>query len=307
MSLYNKHRPTQFDDLIGNEETIDSLKNLLAREGRPKAFLFTGPYGCGKTTIAQITARELGCTDMEFKELNTADFKGVDTIRGIRRHMHLKVLEGDCRVWLLDECHKLTNDAQNALLKPLESCPPHVHFMLATTHPQGLNKGILSRCSRFEMTPLTKKEMVGLLKQICREEGKRVPRDVLSQIAKSSQGSSRDAIVLLESVMDLDEDQMLERAKQQVRREASTKDLCRALIESKGWKVVKDILKELKGEEPEQIRRAILGYCGSILLEKENTQAYVVASVFRERPFYSGFPDVVISCYEALMDVEKET
>ena len=127
MGLYQKYRPTNLKDFFGNDGLKRDLKPFL--EGRrtpPKSILFTGPSGCGKTTLARILAYTIGCAEGDINELDTADFRGIDSIRDIRRQMNLVPLGGQARVWILDECHKLTNDAQNALLKALENPPAHV-------------------------------------------------------------------------------------------------------------------------------------------------------------------------------------
>ncbi len=138
MGLDLKHRPKSFDRIIGNEDTVEALESYLTKKDLNHSFLFTGPSGTGKTTLARIVAGELGCEGMDFTEMNSADFRGIDTIRNIRQQMVFPPMEGKNRGWLLDEAHKLSNDAMNSLLKPLEEPPNHVYFFLATTEPQKL-------------------------------------------------------------------------------------------------------------------------------------------------------------------------
>ena len=117
MNLYNKHRPETFEDMIGNSETIHSLQTMISKKEHPHAYLFHGEYGCGKTTLGRILASSLGCKNNDFREIDSADFRGIDSIREIRKQSIYKPLESSCRVWLLDEVHKLSNDAMNALQK----------------------------------------------------------------------------------------------------------------------------------------------------------------------------------------------
>ena len=138
MALPIKYRPTVLKDFYGNQVLKSALGAILKRdlEDIPHAMLFIGSSGCGKTTLARIVASKLDCVDAEFYELNSADVRGVDTIREVSKNMKYSPMSGSVRIWLFDEVHKMTNDAQNAMLKMLEDPPDHVYFMLATTDPQ---------------------------------------------------------------------------------------------------------------------------------------------------------------------------
>ena len=131
MSLYLQYRPIELSQLKGNADIVATLEGMLDnRTSCPHAFLLHGPTGCGKTTIGRIIASSLGCKDSDFTEVDSADFRGIDTIREIRKSSQFMPTHGDVRVWLIDECHKMTNDAQNALLKILEDTPTHIYFVL---------------------------------------------------------------------------------------------------------------------------------------------------------------------------------
>jgi DNA polymerase-3 subunit gamma/tau len=165
MTLYIKHRPTDLIGVKGNEDVVEALKNmLLNKESCPHSFLLSGPTGCGKTTLARIIAAELGCFGSDYKEIDSADFRGIDTIREIGKQCMYKPLESSCRVFVIDECHKMTNDAQNAFLKRLEDTPKHVYFILCTTDPSKLIPTIRGRCSQFQVKPLSEKVLLRLLK-----------------------------------------------------------------------------------------------------------------------------------------------
>jgi DNA polymerase-3 subunit gamma/tau len=239
----------------------------------------------------------VNCTEHDLKEMNSADFRGIESIRDILRKMRLKsLLGGSCRGWIFDEVHQLTNDAQSAILKALEEPPEHVYFFLCTTDPQKLLKTIRSRCSTFEVSTLSDKQMVAFLGTVADQ----VPAEVLEQIAKDSQGHPREALTILEKVIGLPERQMLRAAKQSLNSEAQAIDLCRALIQGKSWKAISEIIKGLDKEEPEGVRRLVIDYASKVLLSDGNPQAYLVWSAFRE-PFYNtGRSGLIGACYEAL-------
>lgn len=304
MSLHLNHRPKSLEEFCGNTSTIGALEAVLSREGEiPHAFLFTGPSGCGKTTLARIVATRLGCSEYDFKELNAADFRGIDTIREVRKQVTLRPLGGKCRVWILDECHSLSGDAQNALLKLLEDTPKHVYFMLCTTNPQKLIKTIISRCMEFQVGTLPENRIVRMLEGVVEKEKKVVPKQVLEHIAVICQGHPRRALVALDKVIDLPEEKMMRAVEQSQEEESQVIDLCRALMERKKWAEVAKILKGLKDQEPEQVRRAVLGYCSSVLLNKESPQAYLVMERFMKPLYDTGFPGLTLACYEALDSV----
>lgn len=296
MTLYNEHRPSSFDEMVGNEETIRSLQSLLGKRGHPHSYLLHGPPGCGKTTLGRIIAKELGVKGADFMELDSADFRGIDTVRGLRRQVAYAPMEGPCRVWLLDECHQFSNDAQNALLKALEEPPSHVYFILCTTVPQKLLPTIRSRCSEHVVKTLTDSQMKRLLRHVVKAEDGSMGASVYSQIVRSSQGHPRKALTILEQVLGLPKDDQEAVATRIAAEQAEVLDLCRALIERAGWKKIRAILSGLT-EDPESIRRAVLGYCTAVLLNEDNDVAALVLETFLD-PFYdSGKPQLVYACY----------
>lgn len=298
MSLYHRYRPNTFDEVIGNEEVIASLKGTLQREDPPHAFLLSGPTGCGKTTIARIIANELGCRGNDFREIDSADFRGIDSIREIRKQSQYMAIEGTCRVWLLDECHKLSNDAMNALLKALEDAPKHVYYVLATTDPQKLLATIRGRCALFTVNLLSDTQMMKLLRKVVKAEGESLEKTVYEQIIQDSQGHPRNALQILDQVLGVEPEKRLEVASRSAEQQSQTIELCRALLGNSSWKQVAGILSGLKDIDPETIRRAVLGYCSSILLKgKADNRAGRIMELMID-PFYdSGWPGLVYACF----------
>lgn len=302
MNLHIKYRPALLDEVYGNEQTISSLQSLLNGGDPPHAYLFHGPTGAGKTTLGRIVAESLGAIGSDYREVDSAEFRGIDTIRDIRRQVQYAPMEGECRVWLLDEVHKLSNDAQNALLKALEDPPSHVYFILCTTDPQKMLATVKGRCSQHAVGPLGERDMRRLLMHVVKQEGDSLSKQVYQQIIMDSMGLPREALQILNKVLAVDGDDRLQIAKQQAERQSQTIELCRALTQGAGWRKVANILNGLKDEDPETIRRQVLGYCQAILLKEENNAAAAVMEEFDDPFWNSGFPALVKACYAIVTD-----
>jgi DNA polymerase-3 subunit gamma/tau len=302
MSLYLKYRPADLESVKGNETIIASLEGMLKKpETCPHVFLFHGASGCGKTTLGRILANRLGCVGADLREIDSADFRGIDIIREIRKNSQYKPLQGAVRVWVMDEVHKMTSDAQNALLKILEDTPAHVYFILCTTDPQKLIAAIRGRCIEMQVKPLTDIQMKGLLRNIVREEGEKLDPEIYTQIIQDSQGHPRNAIQILEQVLNVPEEKRLEVAQKSAEIQSQSIELCRVLLkQGVKWKEVSTILAGLKDQEPEDIRRVVLGYCSAVLMKTDNQRAAMVLECFIE-PFYnSGWPGLVFAVYSVV-------
>ena len=298
MSLYRKYRPPSLDKIVGNSEIITTLGNMLNNPKTcPHVFLFHGPTGCGKTTLARIVAKVLKCNKSNYIEIDTAQFTGIDTVREIKKNSQFTPLGGGIRVYVIDEVHKMTTPAQNGFLKILEDTPEHIYFILCTTDPQSLLPTLKGRCSQFQVNLLTDNEMEHLLLQIIKKEKDDINNKVLKQIIQDSQGHPRNALVILEQVLATPKKNRLKIAEQAAIEQSQSIALCKALIAKKGWNTIKTILKGLKGQEPEGIRRLVLAYTSSALLNKDNTLYGLILEEFID-PFYdSGFPRLVYACY----------
>jgi len=305
MPLHTDYRPNTLEDFIGNRTVKSSITNLLKKDNPPHTYLLTGPSGCGKTTLARILANQLNCEGFNLKEINCSNQRKLEDARDIINKTRMKGLGGGNKGWILDEFHLFgeggnssKNKPQNSLLKVLEEPPQHCYFFLCSTDPQMILSTIRSRCTELEVEKLTSKSCKQLLSSTCKKIGADVPDDVLNQIAKNSDGMPRQALTILEKIVDLPERQMLRAAKQELNVESKSIDLCKALIARNSWGKVSKILKGLN-EDPETIRRNVLGYASSVLLNGKES-AYLIMDAFRE-PFYNtGKPGLILACYEAL-------
>ena len=218
-ALYRKYRPSTFDEVVGQSVIKKTFENSIKNNKITHAYLFTGPRGTGKTSIAKILAKTINCESLagispcnncvsctqinnkqntDIIEIGAASNNGVDEIREIREKVNLVPSFGKYKVYIIDEVHMLTTAAFNALLKTLEEPPKHIIFILATTEPHKIPSTILSRCQRFDFKRVTVKDMTARMQQICNEENIEVEEKALNLIARNSQGALRDALSILD-------------------------------------------------------------------------------------------------------------
>ena len=221
-ALYRKYRPKNFDDVVGQDVIIKTLKNSISNNIVSHAYLFNGPRGTGKTSIAKIFAKILNCHDLkdlkpcdkciscnqlnnnqniDIIEIDAASNNGVDEIREIRNKIMLVPSNSKYKIYIIDEVHMLTTQAFNALLKSLEEPPAHIIFIFATTEIHKIPKTILSRCQRFDYKKVSDENIVKRLKYICEQEKIKIEEESLYEIAKLSDGGMRDSVSLLDQAV----------------------------------------------------------------------------------------------------------
>ena len=212
--IARKWRPQTFEDVVGQDHVVTTLKNAIARNRIAHAYLFVGPRGTGKTSTARIFAKALNCTDgpkvdfsltdpavqsiaegthLDVIEIDGASNNGVDQVRDLRDTARYSPAQGKYKIYIIDEVHMLSTAAFNALLKTLEEPPPHVKFVFATTEVQKVLPTILSRCQRFDLKPIPTPLIVERLAKIAKAEKIKISDEALASIARMADGGMRDA------------------------------------------------------------------------------------------------------------------
>lgn len=303
LSLTDKYRPKSIDELYGNAVLKKTIKSAIENNDIPHAILLSGPFGSGKTTIARILTKELNCSEFDYKEIDIADFTGVDLVREVRRKMNTAPMQGKVKVYVFDEGHKMSEAAQQATLKMLEEPPKHCYFMICTTDPQKLLPTIRSRCINYIVQTLSEKQIFKLISGIAEKEDIDLPKKVALQISRDSLGHPRNAIKILDKIRNLDTEDMLEAAMHQAEQEEQVIMLCRGIMNRKPWKELATILKGLK-EEPESIRRAIRGYFSTLLLSGDESAFFVLDTL--NSPYYNtdGRASLIRDVFEIHKDLQ---
>lgn len=224
-ALYRKYRPASFDEVVGQKHIVQTLKNAITNQRIAHAYLFCGPRGTGKTSIAKIFARTLNCTGenppcMECEncklsldgthpdiiEIDAASNNGVDEVRALIERVNYSPMEGKYKIYIIDEVHMMTSGAFNALLKTIEEPPEHVIFIFATTEPHKVLPTILSRCQRYDFSKVSNQDIKERLIQICGKENVNADEDALEFIATLADGGMRDALSILDQCIAYEQD-----------------------------------------------------------------------------------------------------
>ena len=292
-ALYRKWRPGTFDEMVGQGHVTRTLQNALSAGRISHAYVFTGPRGTGKTSMARLLAKAVNCLSTENNkpcnqcricqainearlldliEVDAASNRGIDEVRSIREKVNFRPNEARYKLYILDEAHMLTEPAFNALLKTLEEPPPHVIFVLVTTEPRKIPFTILSRCQRFDFRRIPLQDMIGHLKYIADQEGLTVESAALELIARSATGSMRDAESLLDQLMSYSGGEITLVQVQSVLGTVAAQavgglvDQLVARNVARGFDVINQVVED--GVDPHQFNRQVVDYLRELLLIK---------------------------------------
>ena len=220
--IARRYRPRYFHEVVGQEATAETLRQAIRHQRIAHAYLFCGPRGVGKTSMARIFARALQCPnsengdpcdrcatcdrifrgeDINVTEMDGASHRGIEDVRDLIQHVRYVPTDGDYRIFIIDEVHMLTREAFNALLKTLEEPPPHVKFIFATTEPEKMPATVISRCQRCDFSAISNEDIVRRLAQICEMEEATPQEGLLTQVADLARGGMRDSQSLLDQLL----------------------------------------------------------------------------------------------------------
>lgn len=300
MPLHTDYRPKEFGEIIGNQNIVSSLEAIFNRSSDyPHAYLFHGETGCGKTTLARIISNKLGVINPI--EINSADMTGVDYARKIMAQSRFKKIGGGNRVYILDEFHRTSSNFQDAILKQLEDPPPHAYYILCTTNPDKITKTIINRCQCFAVRRLKPSEIETLIDSVLEKENAELDDKVFDEIINNAEGCPRQALVMLDQVIDMDGEDALGVVKNIKIEETTIRELCKALLERKKWEKVSELINNLDTADDEKIRRAVIGTMSKIVASgKKNDQAELIYMNFKEPFFNNGRAGLVFACYQSL-------
>jgi len=299
--LYKKHRPATLDQVVGQAPAVKQLKGFLDSGKVPSSILFTGSPGTGKTTLARIMAKAVGAGALDLTEVNAASARGIDDVREWQAKANLRSMSGGAKVLILDEAHKLTGDAQAAMLKMLEDVPKGQFYFLCTSNPEKITKAIMTRLTKISLNSLDVGTLVALIGEVSNEEGFTVSLEDAGTIAKGSQGSARTALVTLDAYRHSGFDaKVLETLTETEAVPENIFNLCKLLMFGGTWPQVYGLANSVESDGIEGVRHMILTYTASCMKDQKNcAKGLGIIRCFHAPFFDSKKPGFIAACYSA--------
>lgn len=262
LPLHLKYRPQTFKDVRGQDAVVKSLKAALEASAKPHVFMFAGPAGTGKTSLARIVASACGVPATGIVEIDAATNTGIDAMRDIQAPLQYQGFgSSPNKMVIIDEAHGLSKQAMDSMLKTLEEPPEHVYFALCTTEPSKLKVSSLRRCLSYTLKPCNVKTLEDLLFDVCDAEGYKTPDSVVGAAADAANGSPGLALMNLAKVHACTDVEEAEDLLQAVGESKEIIDICRQLITHKlTWRTLRDTLKAMPSPDAESIRIVISCY-----------------------------------------------
>ena len=301
LPLARKYRPSSFGEMFGNVNELKALEKTV-QEKRVTTFLLYGDRGCGKSTASRIIAKELGA-GLGLREMNISHTTGVDAARQMIDDCRYAAPDGKPTVIILNEIQGASKAFQQAILEILEEPPKNTYFILCTTNPEKLLKPVKSRCSQFRFSPLSLIIGRRFIKSILKKENQELDKEIINGILKATEFIPREILTLLEKVLKVDENKRAKIIENYIVSDASEEvnTLCKLLLKRENWKIIAKVVNSIR-EDPETVRRKILGYMSVVLLRTGKRQAAVVMECFRDNFFETGKSGLVLACYSSICD-----
>ena len=275
--LHIKYRPKRWKDVLGQDPTVKSLRDALGSRTRPHSFLFTGPSGTGKTTLARLVASELGINASNLIEVDAASNNGVDVMREIMAPLRYQGF-GDSpnKAVILDEAHMLSKNAWNSLLKTVEEPPAHVYFFFCTTEANKVPDAIVTRCHSYNLRPLKYDDIMDLLEYVREAEDLPTTNKVLQMIAQACNGSPRLALVMLSQAHSAETEEEVARLLEMPMENAEVIELARDLVAGTlDWGRLTKTLKAMPEQSAESIRIVLVAYLTACLMGSKTDKSTV--------------------------------
>ena len=273
--LHVKYRPTRFEHVVGQDGVMESIMSLFSKKGEermPHAFLFIGPSGVGKTTLARLIAAELGARDNGIIEIDAATNSGIDDMRAVTGTLQYHSFgPTPTKMVILDECQALSDKAWQSLLKIIEEPPDHVYFAFCTTHSAKVPKTVKTRCHSYVLSEVPTKDLADLIEDVAEHQRIKLPGGASTIIARASEGSPRQALVYLSMCAGASNLEMVHDILSEPAEQGEAVELARLLVSGRGnWREAVRILEKLKEQNPESTRIMINRYSTAVVLKSTN-------------------------------------